>query len=214
MARRTPGTLLAHSVKEFESAIQLTARAGVWQTHLQQLQSARFKNEHYTQIVELAFMKSFLTWEGFLEEAFILYLLGKKAPTGYSPIRHAIPMNRQHAVELLTSETAHTDWAAADRVVRRAARFFKGGRPFFDVIRPQTNLLNNLKTIRNALSHNSKEAVEKFEALVRNELTYLPPGMIPGKFLATLKPHVNPPKTYLQFYTENFCLMAEAIIPK
>jgi len=178
MANRTPGTLLASSVKEFEGAIQLTARASVWQGHLQHFQAARFKKEHYTQIVELAFMKVFLTWEGFLEEAFILYLLGRESPTGYAPVRHAIPMNRQHAVELLASDARHTDWTAANRVVSRATRFFKGGRPFVNVIRPQTNLLDNLKKIRNALSHESTEAAEKFETFVRNELTFFPPGMI------------------------------------
>lgn len=213
MANRTPGTLLSVSVKEFEAAIQLTARASVWQAHLQYYQPARFKREHYTQIVELAFMKSFLTWEGFLEEAFILYLLGKKSPSGYAPVRHAIPMNRQHAVELLASDARHTDWTAAAKVVGRAARFFKGGGPFVNVIRPQTNLLDNLKTIRNALSHESEEAADKFETFVRNELTYFPPGMTPGTFLATLKPHLAPPKTYLQLYAEIFRSMAEAIVP-
>lgn len=158
-------------------------------------------------------MKSFLTWEGFLEEAFILYLLGKKSPNGYAPGRHAIPTNRPHAIELLASDTRHTDWTAADRVVNRAKRFFKAGQPFENVIRPQSNLLANLKTIRNALSHESEEATEKFETLVRNELTYFPPGMIPGTFLMTLKPHHAPPKTYLQFYTETLRAMAEAIIP-
>jgi hypothetical protein len=213
MANRTPGSLLAESVREFEGAVQLTARASIWQNHLQHYKPARFKKEHFIQIVELAFMKSFLTWEGFLEEAFTLYLLGKKSPKGYAPVRHAIPMNRQHAVDLLASDARYTDWTAADRVVSRATRFFKGGRPFVNVIRPQTNLLNNLKTIRNALSHESEEAAEKFETFVRNELTYFPPGTSPGVFLAMLKPHHTPPKTYLQIYVENFRSMAEAIIP-
>jgi len=213
MANRTLSTLLASSVDEFEGAIQLTARASVWQAQLQHYRAARFKKEHYTQIVELAFMKFFLTWEGFLEEAFILYLLGKKSPNGYAPVRHAIPTDRNHAIELLASDARHTDWTAADRVGNRAKRFFKAGRPFAGVIRPQSNLLANLKTIRNALSHESKEATEKFETLVRNELTYFPPGMIPGTFLMTLKPHCAPPTTYLQFYTETLRAMAEAIIP-
>jgi hypothetical protein len=213
MANRTPGTLLARTVKEFEGAIQLTARASVWQRHLQHFHTARFKKEYHTQIVELAFMKAFLTWEGFLEESFILYLLGKKSPTGYKPVRHALPTNRQHAVELLASDTRHTDWTAADRVVKRATRFFKGGHPFVNVIHPQIHLLDNLKTIRNALSHESEEAADKFETFVRNELTYFPPGMLPGTFLVALKPHHSPPTTYLQFYAENFRSMAEAIIP-
>jgi hypothetical protein len=213
MANRTLDTLLFNSVKEFEGAIQLTARASVWQGELQHFHRARFKKEHYTQIVELSFMRAFLTWEGFLEEAFILYLLGKKSPNGYKPVRHATPTDRQHAIDLLASDTRHTDWTAPERVVNRATRFFKAGRPFRRAIRPQTNLLANLKTIRNALSHESEEATEKFENLVRNELGFLPPGMNPGIFLATLKPHHTPPRTYLQFYAETLRLMAETIIP-
>jgi hypothetical protein len=213
MANRTLGTLLASSVKEFEGAIQLTARASIWQGKLQHFHGARFKKDHFAQIVELAFMRAFLIWEGFLEEAFTLYLLGKSSPAGFAPVRYAIPTNRQHAVDLLASDARHTDWTVAARVVNRATRFFKEGRPFTNVIRPQTNFLDNMKTIRNALSHESEEATDKFDTFVRNELTFLPPNTSPGSFLATLKLHHMPPTTYLQFYIQNFRKMAEAIVP-
>jgi hypothetical protein len=136
-----------------------------------------------------------------------------KSPNGYKPVRHAIPTNRQHAIELLTSDARHTDWTAAALVANRAKRFFKAGKPFENIVRPQSNLLANLKTIRNALSHESAEAAGKFETLVRNELTFFPPGMIPGTFLMTLKPHHAPAKTFIQFYTETLRTMAEAIVP-
>jgi hypothetical protein len=213
MANRTPGTLLRYSVAQFEQAIQLTARASIWQSQLRHFHAARFNNLHFNQIVELAFMKSYLTWEGFIEEAFILYLLGKSAPNGYLPKRHAIPLNRQHAVELLASDARYTDWTAPDRIVNRATRFFRRGAPFVDIIRPQTNLLNNLKTIRNAISHDSDEATERFNALVRNELTFLPHGTTPGSFLATLRRHSSPPQTYFHYYTECIRSMAQDIIP-
>lgn len=213
MANRTLGTLRAITVKEFEGAIQLTARASIWQGELQHFHGARFKKEHFTQIVEIAFMRAFLTWEGFLEEAFTLYLLGKSSPNGFMPLRYAIPTNRQHATELLASDARHTDWTTATRVVSRATRFFNEGRPFAGVLRPQTNFLDSMKTIRNALSHESEEATEKFETFVRNELTFLPPNTTPGTFLATLKPHHTPPTTYLQLYIQNFRAMAEAIVP-
>ena len=144
MANRTLGALLVGSVNEFDGAIQLTARANIWQGELQHFHAARFRKEHYTQIVELAFMKTFLTWEGFLEESFTLYLLGKTSPTGFSPMRYAVPTNRQHAAELLASDANHTDWTGASRIVNRATRFFKGGRPFANVIRPQTNFSNRV----------------------------------------------------------------------
>jgi hypothetical protein len=213
MANRTLGTLRAVTVREFEGAIELTARASIWQGELQHFRGARFKKEHFAQIVELAFMRAFLTWEGFLEDAFTLYLLGKSSPTGFAPVRYAVPANRQHAADLLASDARHTDWTAASRVVNRATRFFKEGRPFADVIRPQTNFLDSMKTIRNALSHESDEATDKFATFVRNELTFLPPNTTPGSFLATLKPQHSPPTTYLQFYIQNFRMMSEAIVP-
>jgi hypothetical protein len=213
MAKRTLGTLLTSSTKEFENAIHLTARASVWQGQLQNYHGARFKKEHYTQIVELSFMRAFLTWEGFLEEAFTLYLLGKASPSGFTPVRYVNPKNRQHAAELLAADSRHTDWTAAARVVSRANRFFKDGRPFTSVIRPQTNFLDSMKTIRNALSHESEETTDKFNTIVRNELTFLAPHTTPGSFLATLKPNHTPPTTYLQFYIQNFRMMSEAIVP-
>lgn len=213
MGKRTPKTLLSKTIRDFEASIELTARAQMWQQNLRYFTPARFTKSHFSQINELAFLKSFLSWEAFLEEAFILYLLGMKSPRGFCPVRYAVPMNRQHAADLLASDARHTDWTAADRVIDRANRFFKAGRPFVSAIRPHTNLLNNLKTIRNAISHASDEATEKFETLVRNELTYYPTGMTPGTFLMTLIPGSTPPKTYLQRYTETLQTMAESIVP-
>lgn len=213
MAKRTPGSLLKECVSHLDGATQLTERASVWRTHLAHFNGARFKMEHYIQIVELSFMRLFLTWEGFIEEAFILYLLGKESPNGYKPSRHALPTSRQHAIDLLASDARHTDWTAAARIVSRADRFFVNGGPFVAVIRPQSNLLDNMKTIRNALSHDSEEAFGKFQTLVRNELSFFPKGMVPGTFLATTKPHVSPPVTFLQFYADAFRSMAESIVP-
>lgn len=213
MGQRTPKALLSRTIREFGASIELTARAQVWQQNFRYFAPARFTKSHYSQINELAFLRSFLTWEAFLEEAFILYLLGMKSPAGFHPVRHAIPLNRKHAADLLASDARHTDWTAADRVIDRANRFFRRGRPFVGAIRPRTNVLNNLKTIRNAISHASDEATDKFQTLVRNELTYYPIGMTPGTFLMTLIPGAAPPKTYFQSYIESLQTMAESIIP-
>lgn len=213
MVRRTPRSLVLYTLKELGSSVELTARADIWHNKLQHLKPARFKREHFFQIVELAFLKSFLTWESFLEEAFTLYLMGEQSPGGYKPIRYATPLNRQHAADLLLAEARHTDWTAADKVVERANRFFKHGMPFASVIGPRKHLLNTVKTIRNAITHASDQADDKFRTIVRNELTYYPQGMVPGSFLMTIKPNLAPPKSYFQVYTENIQLMVETIFP-
>jgi hypothetical protein len=114
----------------------------------------------------------------------------------------------------LTAETRHTDWTNAQVVISRANRLFKSGRPFAGNIQPRITMLNNLKTIRNAITHASVESKEKFKTFVRNELTYYPPNMAPGSFLVTLKPGVHPPQTYFTFYAENLRMMVESIIPQ
>jgi hypothetical protein len=149
-----------------------------------------------------------------LEEAFLLYLLGNKAPSSYKPVKHVTPVDRQHAVEILIAEAHHIDWTAANLVIGRANRFFKYGRPFVRTIRPRIPVLNNLKTVRNAVSHFSAESKEKFKVLVRNELTYYPAGMTPGSFLMTPKPNMNPPETFFVCYAGHLRAMVESIVPE
>jgi len=213
MRSRTSKSVLLYTLKELDSSLELTARADVWHNNLHHFSSARFKNSHFYQIVELAFLKSFLSWESFLEEAFTLYLLGQRAPSGYKPICYATPINRQHATDLLVAEARYCDWTVADRVIERAKRFFKQGKPFVTAVQPHIHLLNNVKTIRNAITHASDEAEEKFRGLVRNELTYYPAAMAPGSFLMTVKPNLSPPKRYFQIYTEAIQLMVQTIVP-
>ena len=66
MPSRTLRTLLAATLSSIEEAVELTARADVWHSELKRYPPARFKNAHYSQIAELAFLKVFLTWESFL----------------------------------------------------------------------------------------------------------------------------------------------------
>jgi hypothetical protein len=213
MSKRTQAGLLQHAIAELDASIDLTARAALWQAKLHHYTPARFNKAHFSQIVELAFMKSFLNWETFLEESFVLYLLGKRSPSGYLPVRHAVPISRPHAISLLLADSRHTDWTAADRIINRAERFFVGGRPYVNAIQPRVQILNKVKTLRNAISHSSDEATEKFRTLVRNELTFYPQGMAPGTFLMRNVPNVTPPQSYFHFFTEHIGQMVEDIIP-
>ncbi|MHB8742210.1 MAG: hypothetical protein ACYC9L_03715 [Sulfuricaulis sp.] len=213
MASKSLEALLSSTVESLDDSVELMSRAEIWHTHLRYHGAARFTKRHYSQLVELAFLRTFLTWEGFLEEAFILYLLGHATKKGYQPKKYVAPADRQHAGELLLADSIHVDWTAPDRVIRRAKRFFKAGDPFVAGINPRIQELNNMKTIRNVIVHASSSAGEKFKTLVRNELTYYPQRMTPGEFLGTVKAGINPPSTYFTYYTNHFRNMVELIIP-
>lgn len=164
--------------------------------------------------MELAFLRAFLAWETFLEESFILYLLGQKPPRGRAPRRYAFPPNRRAAVEwVLPEHRDYAEWGVAADVRNRAERFFRGGRPFASVLRSMQNLLDDTRTIRNAVAHESTSALQKFEKLARSKLGALPPNLTIGGFLGMNMPGSTPPLSFLEFYVAKIEFAAKQIVP-
>jgi hypothetical protein len=163
-------------------------------------------------ITELAFFKVFSAWEAFLEEVFILYMLGQQAPKGRKIVRYGFPPNEDAAYEWVADGRDYAKWTP-EHVKPRAKRLFRGGRPFDGALTSHHNLLFQLKTVRNAIAHDSASARQKFEDLVRNELGTLPPNTSPGGFLLMVKPRSTPPVTFLEFYFDEIKKVADKIVP-
>ena len=159
-------------------------------------------------MIELAFFRAFLAWEVFLEESFILYMLGRSPVRGRAPHRFVLPPNRKAAQVLAAEGREYAKWDAMV-VSARAERFFRKGGHFTDAIRLHQFALNGAKTLRNAVAHDSANAREKFEALARSELTTLPPELTIGDFLNRAKAGTT--SSYLTFYLEKIQLTAEQI---
>lgn len=163
-------------------------------------------------LTELAFFRVFSAWEAFLEEAFILYMLGQQAPRGRKIQRYGFPPNEGAAYEWVADGRDYAKWSP-DHVKPRAKRLFKDGRPFEAALSSHHNLLFQVKTVRNAIAHDSASARKKFEDLVRNELTAVPHSATPGSFLLTIKPRETPPITFLEFYFKEIKRVADRIVP-
>lgn len=163
-------------------------------------------------IVELAFFRALNGWESFLEETFILYMLGQQAPRGRKARRYGFPPTEEAAYDWVADGRDYAKWTHAD-VVKRAERLFTGGRPFTPVLQKQPNLFKQAKTIRNALAHDSRSAQQKFEALIRDQLGALPPNMTVGSFLLSTKPKSAPPISFLEFYLGEIEKAAQEIVP-
>jgi hypothetical protein len=162
-------------------------------------------------MIELAFLRGFLAWEVFIEESFLLYMMGKRPLRGRPPHRYVLPPNRQAAAVLAAESRAHAKWDAAAEVSSRAERFFRDGRPYIQALRPNQHALDDAKTIRNAVAHKSAASRQRFEALVRKELTTLPPSVDVGAFLNTTKPGITPPISFLDHYLDKLQAVAEQI---
>lgn len=194
-------------------ATQLAADAYSWSVappHGQERPQISVKRRD--SITELAFFRAFSGWEAFLEETFILYLLGQQAPRGRKAFRYGFPPGEQAAYEWVAEGRDYAKWTPAE-VRKRADRLFRNGRPFSPVLSSHHNLLSQVRTIRNAIAHDSMDARQKFEALVRNEIQALPPNMTIGGFLLTTKPRSRPPVSFLEFYLSEIEFVGRQIVP-
>jgi len=81
------------------------------------------------------------------------------------------------------------------------------------VLRGNQNVLEEARTIRNAIVHESMSAQEKFENLARTKLGVLPPNLTVGRFLVTIVPTSAPPISFLEFYVGKIEFAAQQIVP-
>lgn len=173
----------------------------------------RISSRRRDAIVELAYLRGFLAWETFLEEAFILYLLGKTPPKGRTPVRYAMPPTRQAAHEMVAEGHHFAKWEVASDVSNRAERFFRDGGTFGKNLRAHQSLLENTTVIRNAVAHRSARARQRFESLVRHQLGSLPSKATVGSYLNTTVSGSTPPESFLEFYLGRMEIIGSLIVP-
>ncbi len=207
-------TKLSLVLEDFEAETKRAVRLTQSLNYARGVRRGRFTQTQYEMVVELAYLRGYLAWESFLEQSFLLYMLGKSAPSGFLPQRYALPMNRQHAWEIAKGDQRYPDWTAADKVVARANRFMKDGEPFALALRSMQSDLQDMKTIRNSIAHQSQETNDPFRLVVRKVLGYYPAGMTVGGFLDTPHPVTAPQITLLEHYLALLLQTARLITPK
>jgi hypothetical protein len=175
----------------------------------------KFSLKHKDTVTGLAFLRAFVAWETFLEEAFTLYLLGKKPPIGPKPKRLVKPDSRKMATLIIVSlDKEYVDWNKWDQLKARANKCFDTGRPFTTALTGQKMLFEELATLRNAIAHSSAHAQKRFRSLVRQKLhgSY-PTNLTVGGFLAMTVPSSSPPASFFEHYIESINALADLIVP-
>jgi len=214
MPRQHPVLVLRDFNTSVQQSLNLAAAARQWISPAQGPRHPKFTMAHQAMLMELAYLKSFLAWESFLEESFVLYLWGKKTPRRYAPKRYVIPTTREYAIALTLPEGRHyTDWDNPEVVLNRARRFFVNGEPYENVLRTHINLFQSLQVIRNAIVHRSTSSQARFEFLVRNELGAFPSSLSVGRFLGMAQPSSSPPVSFLEHYLTQILGSAQQIVP-
>jgi hypothetical protein len=214
VAQRKLQTVLAEFLRSLQGCRKLSAEAYRWSSRGANGARPHISPMTRDYITEIAFLRAFLAWEVFVEESFILYLIGQKPPRGRAPHRYAFPPNQRTAMEWLVPEgRQYAQWIDPGLVSARAERFFLSGRPFAPVLRNNLSVLGEARTIRNAIAHKSTAAREKFETLVRTKLTTLPPSLTVGGFLGKTIPGSTPPVSFMESYLARIDFAARQIVP-
>lgn len=172
-----------------------------------------FSRQHEDLVAQIAFLKGFMSWETFLEESFILYLLGTPPPIGTPPTRSIIPLDREKAEKIVAEGKQYADWTTADLVIQRSERFFATGGPYPNALKIKKPTLEEIKKIRNAVAHPSTYGQDEFKKIVRNKLGSYPPGLTVGQFLTMTIPKSSPPESFLEFYVDILLFLAQEIVP-
>lgn len=163
-------------------------------------------------IVEWTFVNLHSAWENFQENCFLTYMLGKQTASGFAPTRYVYPNDEQHALDIISGGREFFRWSSPSLVKTQSNLCFKDGEPFAEGLDLVMKDLEEMNTIRNAVVHKSRRALDKFKSLVRDKLLTAPLGITPGYFLLTIKPRTVR-TTYLGHYYGKLRVAAKKIVP-
>ncbi len=164
------------------------------------------KIHHY--IIEHCFMRIYLAWENFIENAFKLYLCDREDMQGNRYIRYAFPVDEEHAYNMLRGTKQYPDWTNIGDINTLSNTFFENAGPF-SLLNSNPVELQHMKTIRNRISHTSEKSIRSFNNLTNSHVAIT--GLSAAEFLSKYK---DTGISYYSFYTDILMAYVEAICNK
>jgi len=147
-----------------------------------------------------------------LESCFIAYMLGVQSASGFAPVRYVFPNNEQHALDMILAGKEYFPWTAPDALRRQSVLCFQDGQPFRQILDETTTELQEMNTVRNAVVHKSRVAMEKFKSLVRDKMLTAPPDITPASFLLTARSGTAQ-RTFFSHYCNKLTVLANKVVP-
>lgn len=167
-----------------------------------------FSQKIYHQIIEHCFMRVFLAWENFLEDAFISYLCNEEDLQGVKYNRYAEPVDEEHAYGMLKGTKQYPDWTNVNNINILSDLFFENSGPF-NLLLSNPVEFQHMKTIRNRISHISKQSIQAFNKFTNSQIATN--NLTAAAFLSTLK---DSNITFYSFYTDIIKSYVDAICNK
>ena len=161
-------------------------------------------------VISSAFLKMFIYWESFIEEAFSKYLTGELSTDGTGVACFVSPNDKEHALKILIGTQKYVDWANHEIVRQLANLYLENGDPVASNMASISRELSDLKTVRNAAAHLSSTTQHQLDALSTRVLGRPIRHTDVASFMMQLHP-LDSTKTVLQYYQDLLDIAAENI---
>lgn len=161
-------------------------------------------------VISSAFLKMFIFWESFVEDAFSKYLTGEVSTDGTTVTCFVSPNGREHALKILIGTQKYVDWANHEIVRQLANLYLENGDPLASNFASISSELSDLKTVRNAAAHMSSTTQHQLDALSTRVLGRTISNTTVAAFMMRLHP-LDSSKTVLQYYQNLLDIAAENI---
>lgn len=170
-----------------------------------------FTEQQRASVVEVAFLRAYTSWEGFMENAFLSYLLGEPSRQGVVFPAHVSPTDSGHALKLVVGAGIHVSWTDPSKVVDLTRVYFRGTDPFKVPLDSAASDLRDMYTIRNAIAHSGRLAQAPLESLGHRLLAKSVPGITPAQLLLSSRRARPVFPTYFAYFVEQMTIAADSI---
>lgn len=161
-----------------------------------------FSADYRSFTVQSAFINIYISWEYFLEQSFLGYLVGEVTINGNTVPTCVQPPNINHANKILIGTQKYVDWSNPEIVVKLADLYFTNGDPFHSVMNSIKTPLFDLKTIRNSCAHISTTTSTQLSSLASRLLNVNTTSIQVSDLILRIDPNGNGSDTILDMYIQ------------
>lgn len=129
---------------------------------LERLHRARkLSQRDVTRAYEGAFLSFYTGLERHLEQLFMGLLMSRVVVSG-RPVRSLVTASEVTARRIVAGNRAYAEWLPIHHTTRRARSLLSEGRPFDRLSNVDTQVLEQMRIVRNAVAHKSSHANRRF----------------------------------------------------
>jgi hypothetical protein len=177
------------------------------------LLTASFSVKNLEVLYEAAFLRVFVQWEVFLEEAFLRYLCGHQSRHGVASLAKtkAYATSLSGAKSAVLGSQSYVLWHNPFKVVKRSTEHFVKGRHEI-VVSSAYARIEAMAHVRHRIAHGHQDARAKFEkaTLMFAGRTFSAARV--GRFLRDSDYSVSPPRRWIDILANELSSLANQIV--